>query len=61
MFPVVHPKKANESKIKWVNLLIVVVSRLLAFSKDKVRYGIYFMEPVNPDQDQCPNYKRIIQ
>jgi len=54
MFPVIHPKKANESKVKWVELPIVVVSRLLAYSKDKVRYGVYFLEPVDPEKDGCP-------
>ncbi len=60
MFPVIHPKKAGESKGKWFELLIIVVSKLLAFSKDKVRYGVYFMEPVDPERDGCPNYRRII-
>jgi len=33
---------------------------LLNFTKDKVKYGIYFMEPVNPEKEGVPNYRKII-
>lgn len=60
IFPVVHSKKANEIKGKWSEYLSRVVSKLLNYSKDDVPYGIYFMEPVNPESDSCPDYKKII-
>jgi chromodomain-helicase-DNA-binding protein 7 len=60
MFPVIHPKKANDSKYKWNELPILITSRLLAFSKDKVRYGVYFLEPVDPEKDGCANYRKVI-
>ena len=60
IFPVVHSKKANEIKGKWSECLSRVVSKLLNYSKDDVPYGIYFMEPVNPEADSCPDYKKII-
>lgn len=37
------------------------VSKLLNFTKGKVKYGVFFMEPVNPEKDGCPNYRRVIQ
>ncbi|KAL4510059.1 hypothetical protein ABPG72_010252 [Tetrahymena utriculariae] len=60
LFPIIHPKKANEVKGKWSELLVVILQKLLNFTKDDVHYGIYFMEPVNPERDNCQNYKKII-
>lgn len=60
IFPVVHSKKANEIKGKWSELVSRVVSKLLNYSKDGVPYGIYFMEPVNPEADNCPDYKKVV-
>jgi chromodomain-helicase-DNA-binding protein 7 len=37
------------------------VSKLLNFTKDKVNYGVYFMEPVNPEKDGIPNYRKLVQ
>lgn len=37
------------------------MSKLLNFTQNKVKYGVFFMEPVDPDKDGCPNYKRLIQ
>lgn len=59
-FPIIHPKKANEIKGKWNELLAAMVLKLLNFSKDDVHYGVYFMEPVSPERENCSNYKRII-
>ena len=59
-FPIIHPKKANEIKGKWTDVLAIILSKLLNFSKDTIHYGIHFMEPVNPDKDGIPNYKRLI-
>lgn len=25
-----------------------------------VKYGVYFMEPVDPKKDGCPSYKRVV-
>ena len=60
IFPVIHPKKANEVKGKWSEHLIQVVSKLLNYTKDDVHYGVYFMEPVDPDRDSCSNYRKVI-
>lgn len=60
LFPIVHPKKANEIRGKWYEENMLVVSKLLNFTKDDVHYGIHFMEPVNPERDGCPNYRRIV-
>lgn len=60
VFPIIHPKKGSEIKGKWCESLVNVVSKLMNFVKDNVRYGIYFMEPVNPEKDGCPNYKKVI-
>ncbi|KRX04912.1 Chromo domain protein [Pseudocohnilembus persalinus] len=60
LFPVIHPKKSNEIKGKWTESLVLVVNKLLNFTKDTVHYGIHFQEPVNPERDGCPNYKKII-
>lgn len=60
LFPVIHPKKANEIKGKWTEMPMLVVSKLLNFTKDDVHYGIFFMEPVNPERDGCPTYKKMI-
>ena len=49
LFSVIHPKKANEIKGKWTEPLAIVTSKLLNFTKDNIKYGIYFMDPVNPD------------
>jgi hypothetical protein len=57
MFPVIHSKKANEMKGKWCELAALVISKLLNFYKDDICYGIYFMEPVDPDRDNVPSYK----
>ena len=61
IFPVIHSKKANEIKGKWSELLSVVLSKLLNYAKDHVHYGVFFMEPVNPEKDNCPDYKRVVQ
>jgi hypothetical protein len=61
IFPVIHSKKANEIKGKWSELLSRLVSKLLNYSKDNVHYGVCFMEPVNPDRDNCPDYKNIVK
>ena len=37
-----------------------VISKLLNFTKNNVHYGVFFMEPVDPDRDGIPNYKKII-
>lgn len=60
IFPVIHPKKANELKGKWSDSLAIVTSKLLNFSKDGVHYGVFFMEPVDPDSENCSNYYRVI-
>lgn len=60
LFSVIHSKKANEIKGKWSENLVTVVQKLLNFTKDDVHYGIHFMEPVNPERDGCPNYKKVI-
>ncbi len=60
LFPIIHPKKANEIKGRPAELMANVVSKLLNFTKDDVHYGIHFMEPVNPERDNCPNYRKII-
>lgn len=57
LFPIIHPKKANEIKSKWSDSLVNVISKLLNYSKDNVHYGVYFMEPVNPESDNCPDYR----
>mmetsp|Transcript_39794 Transcript_39794/g.35512 ORF Transcript_39794/g.35512 Transcript_39794/m.35512 type:complete len:259 (+) Transcript_39794:509-1285(+) len=61
LFPIIHPKKANEIKGKWTENLTQVVSKLLNFTKDGVHYGVYFMEPVDPDREGIPNYRKVIQ
>jgi chromodomain-helicase-DNA-binding protein 7 len=60
IFPIVHPKKGSEIKGKWCESLVTVVSKLLNFVKNNIKYGVYFMEPVNPEKDGCPNYRRVI-
>jgi len=60
LFPVVHPKKANDIRDKWNEPLTLIVSKLLNFDKSDVLYGIHLMEPINPERDECPNYKKII-
>ena len=50
IFPIIHPKKSNEVKGKWYELLAVVVNKLLNFSKNNIYYGIYFMDPVNAEE-----------
>jgi len=34
IFPIIHPKKANEIKGKWTELLAVITAKLLSFSKN---------------------------
>ena len=41
--------------------MVNVVSKLINYSKDNVHYGVYFMDPVDPDRDGVPNYKKFIQ
>jgi chromodomain-helicase-DNA-binding protein 7 len=36
------------------------VSKLLNFTKDKVKYGTFFMEPVNPEKEGVPQYRKVI-
>lgn len=60
IFPVIHPKKANDIRGKWSEHLVQVVSKLLNFSRDDVHYGVYFMEPVDTDRDDCGNYRKVI-
>jgi hypothetical protein len=38
-----------------------VCEKLLNFSRDNIHYGVFFSEPVNPERDNCPNYRKIIQ
>lgn len=61
LFPIIHPKKANEIKGKWHETLTWVASKLLNFSKDTINYGVFFNEPVDPESDEgCPDYLRVI-
>jgi len=60
IFPVIHPKKANDIKNKWSEHLSQVVSKLLNFSRDDVHYGVYFMEPVDTEREDCANYRKVI-
>ena len=39
---------------------MLIVGKLLNYVKDNVRYGIFFMEPVNPDKEGIPHYRKII-
>lgn len=55
MFPHLHPKKALEMKTKWSESLLRVMQHLLNYTKNDVRYGVFFMEPVNN-----ANYKKTI-
>ena len=57
MFPVIHPKKASEMKGKWCEYTVLVLNKLLNFYKDDICYGVYFMEPVDPERDNVPNYR----
>lgn len=60
MFPVIHPKKGAELKNKWCENFAMVISKLVNFVKNEVKYGIFFMEPVNPEKEGCPNYRKVI-
>ena len=55
LFPVIHPKKANDVKGKWTEPLLQVMSKISNFVKDEIMYGIEFAEPVNPE-DGLFNY-----
>ena len=57
MFSVIHPKKANEIKGKWQEILQIILLKLLNFHKDDIFYGVFFMDPVDPERDNIPNYK----
>ena len=57
LFPIIHPKKANEMRGKWCELAVVVINKLLNFQRENISYGVYFMEPVDPERDNIPNYK----
>lgn len=39
---------------------MMIVTRLLNYTKNNVNYGVYFMDPVDPEKDGVPNYRRII-
>lgn len=60
MFPVIHPKKANDNKGKWSELIVLFVQKLLNYTKDSVNYGTFLMEPVVPERDGCRNYRQVI-
>ena len=60
IFPVIRSKKANEIVGKWAEYAAVLVCRLLNYSKDNVHYGVYFREPVDPEKDQCPDYRKFV-
>ena len=60
IFPIVHPKKGSELKGTPKELLQIVALKLLNFTKAGVKYGIYFMEPVDPEKEGCPNYRKIV-
>lgn len=47
-------------KGKWCELATVVISKLLNFHRENIAYGVYFMEPVDAERDNVPNYKKII-
>ena len=38
-----------------------VVSKLLNYTKNNVHYGVFFMEPVDPERENIPSYKKLIQ
>lgn len=31
--------------------MVLIINKLLNFSKDTVHYGVHFAEPVNPERD----------
>ena len=39
---------------------MLVASKLLNLSKEDVHYGVYFAQPVNPELDNVPNYRKVI-
>ena len=45
MFPIIHPKKANEIKGKWTENLVTLVLKVVNFIKDEINFGIYFLSP----------------
>lgn len=61
LFPVIHPKKANEIKGKWSESLSMILSSLLNYTKDGICYGVHFMEPVNPEKIKAEDYKMVIE
>ena len=40
---------------------MIVCSKLLNFTRQKIHYGVLFCEPVNPERDNCPEYLQIIK
>ena len=39
---------------------MLVCSKLLNFTKNHIRYGVLFTEPVDPARDNCPDYFKIV-
>eukprot|EP00919_Chromeraceae_sp_WS-2016_P035507 GHVR01084245.1.p1 GENE.GHVR01084245.1~~GHVR01084245.1.p1 ORF type:complete len:142 (+),score=8.30 GHVR01084245.1:4178-4603(+) len=39
---------------------MIVVSKLLNFTKNHMHYGVLFCEPVDPEKDNCSNYHQVI-
>ena len=42
LFPIIHPKKANDVKGKWTESLLQVMSKISNFVKNNIMYGIHF-------------------
>jgi hypothetical protein len=40
---------------------MLVCSKLLNFTRDKIHFGTPFCEPVNPERDNCLDYSEIIK
>lgn len=34
--------------------------KLLNFTKGGIKYGVFFMEPVDPEKEGCPTYRRVV-
>ncbi len=39
---------------------MLVCSKLLNFTKNSINYGVLFCMPVNPEQDGCSDYLKVI-
>eukprot|EP00357_Protocruzia_adherens_P015827 CAMPEP_0115012704 /NCGR_PEP_ID=MMETSP0216-20121206/24912_1 /TAXON_ID=223996 /ORGANISM="Protocruzia adherens, Strain Boccale" /LENGTH=2334 /DNA_ID=CAMNT_0002381845 /DNA_START=106 /DNA_END=7109 /DNA_ORIENTATION=+ len=61
MFPIIHPRQASQIAGKWQESCVTIVAWLLNYSKNHINYGIPFLFPVDPVEENAHDYLKVVK